>query len=111
VRTKHDSDAEFEVWVDGADSLRTHVVQAAFRAGWIAQAISAAPTLAAERSARAAADDRIGALEAALRDIMDSFEKVVEFVHPIQTPTPKTKAILDRARAALAAAATPAARS
>jgi hypothetical protein len=37
MRTKHDSDAAFEMWVDGADQLRTHSVQAAFREGWNAR--------------------------------------------------------------------------
>jgi hypothetical protein len=34
MRTKHDSDAAFDEWVDGAEQLRTHSVQAAFRQGW-----------------------------------------------------------------------------
>lgn len=34
MRTKHPSDDAFEAWVDGADQLRTHSVQAAFRQGW-----------------------------------------------------------------------------
>jgi hypothetical protein len=37
MRTKHQSDAAFESWVGGADQLRTHSVQAAFRAGWEAR--------------------------------------------------------------------------
>lgn len=34
MRSKHPSDEAFEAWVDGADQLRTHSVQAAFREGW-----------------------------------------------------------------------------
>jgi hypothetical protein len=41
MRTEHDSDAAFEAWVDGADQLRTHSVQAAFRQGWNEQAKTA----------------------------------------------------------------------
>jgi hypothetical protein len=34
VRSKHPSDEAFESWVDGADQLRTHSIQAAFREAW-----------------------------------------------------------------------------
>jgi hypothetical protein len=37
MRSKHPSDEAFEAWVGGAEQLRTHVVQAAFREGWNAR--------------------------------------------------------------------------
>jgi hypothetical protein len=34
MRSEHESDAAFDEWVGGANQLRIHAVQAAFREGW-----------------------------------------------------------------------------
>lgn len=75
LRSKHPSDSAFEAWVDDADGgaidiLRTHVVQAGFRAGWIAATNTQEEDVARLQMVRDDLERKYARLQEAARSIL-----------------------------------------